>query len=276
LSDHTFENGVTDPTHNDRKPWWKRTVKAGASGIFQKRTMFLRHSQVFRRPPKAYRPPLSWSLGLLLFGVALAAAAMVHRRHLDARFQALVVRSEAAPFEIQRIRQDLASLSLDAKALQKELDARLAAADAQKTAEFYLVLDTGAKKLSLRLGDRVVREAPIQARPPRPIETASGEKVAAAPLTGAFTVRQKLESPAWKPPAWVWTESGRQAPSPLPDIPGGLGRYVVVLTEDVVLHSPPPADSPLTGARPGSFLAPESDLAAIWKRIGPQTRVYVF
>jgi hypothetical protein len=267
---------MTDPTKNDSKTWWRRTVKPGASGIFQMRTAFLRRSQVMRRPPKAYRPPLSWSLGLVLFGVALAAAAMVHRRHLDARFQTLVVRSQSAPFEIQRIRQDLASLSLDESALQKELETLLAAADAQKSSEFYLVLDTKAMKLSLRLGDRVVREAPLEARPPRPIETASREKLAPAPLSGAFTVRQKLERPAWKPPAWVWTEAGRRIPSPLPDIPGGLGRYVVVLTEDVVLHSPPPPDSPLKGAKPGSFLAPEADLAAIWKRIGPQTRVYIF
>jgi hypothetical protein len=43
-----------------------------------------------------------------------------------------------------------------------------------------------------------------------------------------------------------------------------------------VLHSPPPPESPLKGARPGSFEAPEDDIAAIWKRIGPETRVYVF
>jgi hypothetical protein len=267
---------MTDPPSNDRKAWWKRTVKPGASGIFQKRTLFLRHSQVFRRPPKAYRPPISWSLGLLLFGVILGAAATVQRRQLDARFQALVLRSQSTPFEIQRIRQDLAALWLDESALQKEFDARLAAADAQRSSEFYLVLDTKTSKLSLRLGDDIVRETPFESRPPRPVEMASGERLAPAPLSGAFTVREKLERPAWRPPAWTWTEAGLKVPSPLPDIPGGLGRYVVVLTDDVVLHSPPPPGSPLKGAMPGSFLAPEADLAAIWKRIGPQTRVYVF
>jgi hypothetical protein len=266
---------MTDPTNND-SGWWKRTVNPRASGILQLKTVFLRPSQVVRRPPKLFRPPLAWSLGLLLFGVALGTAAFAHRRHLDERFQALVLRGQSAPFEIQRIRRDLAPLSLDEAALEKELEARLAAVEAQESSEFYLVLDTKARKMSLRVGDRIVREASLEARAPRPILTASGEKLAPAPLSGAFTVRQKLESPAWKPPAWVWSEAGRPVPSPLPDIRGGLGRYVVVLTDDVVLHSPPPPQSPLKGAKPGSFLAPEADLAAIWKRIGSQTRVYVF
>ena len=138
------------------------------------------------------------------------------------------------------------------------------------------MLDTKAKKLSLRVGDRVVREAPLEVAPAAADRTASGERVRAPPLSGAFTVRQKLERPAWKPPAWVWTEAGRPCPRRCPTIPGGLGRYVIVLTEDVVLHSPPPADSPLEGRGPVRSMAPEEDLAAIWKRIGPQTRVYIF
>lgn len=266
---------MTDPTKNEPR-WWKRTIGPRASGIFQVRTVFLRPSQIVRRLRKLWRPPIAWILWLLLFGVALAAAAIVHRRHLDARFQELVVRGRSAPFEVQRIRRDLASMALDEKALERELEARLAAADAQESADFYLVLDTKAKKLSLRVGDRLVREAPLEPGAPRPILAASGEKLTPAPLSGAFTVRQKLENPDYKPPAWMWREAGRPAPSPLPEIRGGLGRYVVVLTDDAVLHSPSPPQSPLKGAKPGSFLTPEADLAAIWKRIGPETRVYVF
>jgi len=275
MTDPTDLGGRREPAGN-RRAWWKRTVKPGLSGIFRLRTSYLRRSQVLRVAPKPFRPPVSLSLFLLLVGVALGAAATVHRGQLDTRFQSLVTRAQAAPFEIQRIRRDLASLSLDEKALERELQARLSAADAQKSSEFYLVLDAKAKKLSLRLGNRIVREAPLEARPPRPYTTASGEKLATPPLSGAFTVRQKLERASWKPPAWVWTEAGRPVPSPLPEIPGGLGRYVVVLTDDVVVHSPPPPESPLTGAKPGSFLVPEGDLAAMWKRIGPETRVYIF
>jgi hypothetical protein len=65
-------------------------------------------------------------------------------------------------------------------------------------------------------------------------------------------------------------------PQPLPGLPGGLGRYVIELDGDYVVHSPPPPESPLKGAKPGSFLVPEADLGAVWKRITPSTRVYVF
>jgi hypothetical protein len=260
----------------DARPVWKRPIVRRASGIFQLRTAFWRRSQVIKRPARLWRPPLEASLCLLLFAVVLAAVAIAHRKRLDARFDALVLRGQSAPFEIQRIRHDLAALDLDEKALSRELDTRLAAAEEEDASDFYLVLDTKTKMISLRVGDRIVREAPLAVGPPRTIRTASGERVAEPPLSGAFTVRQKLERPSWKPPASVWTAAGLPVPSPPREIPGGLGRYVIVLAEDVVLHSPPPPQSPLQGPRPGSFEAPEADLAAIWKRVGNETRVYVF
>jgi hypothetical protein len=266
---------VNERSKGDRG-WWLRTVAPQASGIFRRRTEFLRRSQALRRPPKLPRPTVSASLLLLLFGVAVAGAAFAHRRSLDARFEAQVVRGRTAPFDVQRIRRDLAALDLDEKALARELEARLSAAAQQAASDFYLVLDTRTKTLTLRFGDRIVREAPLAVGPPRFLRAASGERVTAPPLTGAFTVRQKLERPAWKAPASAYIQAGRPVPDPLPEIRGGLGRYVVVLAEDVVLHSPPPVESPLHGPRPGSFEAPEADLAAIWKRIGPETRVYVF
>jgi hypothetical protein len=262
---------------DNRDPaWWETPVAPRASGIIRRRTAFLRKSQAIPRPPKLWRPRALWGLWVLLFGVALGAAATLHRRALDARFAARVVRGQSVSFEIQRIRRDLAALDLDEKTLERELAARLAAAEVQQSEEFYLVLEPRAKRMSLRLGDRIVREAPLAVGAPRPIVSASGERFPAARLSGSFTVRQKLERPAWKPPAWVWQNAGLPVPAPLPEMRGGLGRYVVVLAEDVVLHSPPPPESPLKGARPGSFEAPEEDLGAIWKRIGPETRVYVF
>ena len=264
-----------DPGREPRS-FWRRTIASRASGIFQLRTAFWRRSQVIKRPPRVWRPPIAASLGLLLAAVGLAAFATHQRKRLDARFDALVLRGQTAPFEIQRIRHDLAALDLDEKALSRELDARLAAAEEEEGSDFYLVLDTKAKQMSLRVGDRIVREAPLAVGPPRTLRTASGESVSEPPLSGAFTVRQKLERPSWKPPAAVWTAAGKRAPSPLPEIPGGLGRYVIVVAEDVVLHSPPPPESPLQGPRPGSYEVPEADLAAIWKRVGKDTRVYVF
>ena len=54
-----------------------------------------------------------------------------------------------------------------------------------------------------------------------------------------------------------------------------LGKYVIFLPDNYVIHSPP-SDSPLKGPKPGSFMVPEADLAAIWPRITKDTRVYIF
>ena len=48
------------------------------------------------------------------------------------------------------------------------------------------------------------------------------------------------------------------------------------LPDNYVIHSPPPAKSPLHGPKPGSFMVPEADMAAIWPRISTATRVYIF
>ena len=266
---------MTEAPLRDR-PWWRKTLGRRASGIFQIRTTALPREEALRRSRKVFRPPLLFSLCLLLFGVLLGAFAVLHRRTLDARFGAVVSGSRAAPFEVQRVRRDVVALDLDEKALEAELSARLASIDAQGLEEFHLDCDTKSKKLVFRFGEIVVREASLEVGPPRPIVSASGDRMPAAPLSGVFTVRQKMERPSWKPPAWLWAQAGLPVPSPLPSIPGALGRYVIVLTDDVVLHSPPPPDSPLKGARPGSLMAPERDLAAIWKRIGTDTRVHVF
>ena len=76
---------MTDSS-KDGSGWWKQTVHPRASGILQLKTVFLRPSQVVRRGPKLYRPPVRWSLALLLFGVALGAAAVIHRGRLEGRF----------------------------------------------------------------------------------------------------------------------------------------------------------------------------------------------
>jgi len=59
-------------------------------------------------------------------------------------------------------------------------------------------------------------------------------------------------------------------------VPAGLGRYVLVFSDGYLIHSPPPPESPLKAAKPGSFMVPEADLAAVWRRVGPGTRIYVF
>lgn len=246
------------------------------SGIISLKTAYLTRTQAFRRPRKLFRPSPTVNVGLLVFAFAIAGAVWFQRRALDARFDRVVQKNAAAPFELKRIREELATMETDEKTLSRVLDARLKYLDNLKRNEFYISIDTRARRFSFHYGDRVIRDAPVEVGPARKIEGKKGERWTFAPLTGSFNVRQKLEGAAWRVPPWVYAMRGERAPRPLPRVDKGLGTYVLVLSEDYVIHSPPAAASPLQGPKPGSFMVPEADLAAIWKRLGPETRVYIF
>ena len=242
------------------------------SGIVALKTRFMKKRVPGRKLP---RPSAGFLFVLfLLVGIGGVGAA-VHRRILEADFEARVARSQATPFEIKRIRAELADLELDQKTLGKALDARLKLMAAAKRNEFYIGIDTKRKEFSFHFADKTLRDAPLEVGAARTIE-AGKKKWTFAPLTGAFSVAGKSDSAAWRVPEWVYRMKGEKPPRQLPVVKNGLGRYVILLGNDYVIHSPPPADSPLKGAKPGSFMVPEADLAAIWKRIGPETRVYVF
>jgi hypothetical protein len=243
------------------------------SGILTLKTGYFKRPQL---TPKLFRPRVRWSLWLMLGAAALSGAAVLHRASVDRRLADAWKSGGGISFEVQKVRRDLSDLEIDEETLTRELDARLDYIANAENDDFSLVLDTRARRFSLRLGDDVLREAPVTLGPTAPIRSRSGRTWTFAPLTGAFSVKAKAVSPAWKAPEWVYVAAGRPAPDPLPAIPGGLGKYVVELDGDYVIHSPPPPDSPLQGAKPGSFLVPEADLAAVWKRITPRTRVYVF
>ncbi|HEY6051239.1 MAG TPA: L,D-transpeptidase [Thermoanaerobaculia bacterium] len=246
------------------------------SGIFAVRTGFLRITQQFRRPRKIFRPSWAVNGSLLVIAAALAVGAGLHRRSVEGRFAATVRESAGLPTEIKKARQALVDLEADEKTLGAALDARMKYAQSLGSEDFYLVLDTVHRKFLFQNGKKVVRESTAEPGPARAIEV--GKKRWTFPmLSGAFSIREKLENADWKPPAWVYAMNGVRPPDALPSVPSGLGRYVLVLSGgEAVVHSPPPPESPLKGPKPGSVEVPEADLAAIWKRIGPRTRVYVF
>ena len=246
-----------------------------ASGIIAVRTGFLRMSRRLRRAPKRPRPPWALSLGLLALAAAMGFGATLHRRSLEREFAESVRRSAAVPADIKLLRQELADSEADAKTLGAQLDSHLKYLESVKSEDFFIVLDTAKKRFRFQYGDRVVREAAAEPGLAKTIE-AGKRRWTFPPLSGAYSIREKLQGADWAPPAWVYAMNRTPVPQPLPRIENGLGKYVIVLSGDAVIHSPPPAGSPLKGVKPGSFLVPEADLAAIWKRVGPRTRVYVF
>lgn len=234
------------------------------------------HTLAARVRTRAPRPALATNLAVLALGLAVAGGATLHRQALDRRFAEVVARGASAPLEIKRLKGDLLRMDLTEEEMERQLDARLKYLQTVKKKEFYLSIDTEGGKLYLKNGDNVVRAAPVRIGEAATISGKGGKTWTFAPLKGAFAVTGKAEGASWRIPAWVYAKNRQASPRELPTLANGLGRFVVSLPNGYVIHSSPSPESPLKGAKPGSFLVPEKDLAAIWPRVANGMRVYVF
>ena len=223
------------------------------------------------------RPPLWLNLLLLCIAAATFVAARHQREIIRAKTAQLFKPAPNSSDELNRVRDQLASMDLSQAQLARELDAKLDYMHALQSEEFYLAVDTARKKLSLRIGKDVAREANIEIGEAKTITGDGGRTWTLVPLKGGFTVVSKSSDYDWTVPEWVYAMNHQPIPAQRPSIRNGLGKYLIVLPDNYVIHSPPPESSPLHGqAKPGSIMVPEADLAAIWPRITKSTRVYIF
>jgi len=222
------------------------------------------------------RPPLWLNLLLLIVAAATFVYAKYQRDVVVEKTAILFKRSGSSPAELNRIRDDLAQMDLTRDQLARELDGRMKYLDSLEGADFYISIDTQRRVLQLRFGRSVVRECPVEIGEAKTIKGRDGKTWTFLPLKGGFNVTGKEEDYVWAVPAWLYALHGEPMPVARRVVRDGLGKYVIFLPNNYLIHSPPPPDSPLQGPKPGSFMVPEADLAAIWPRITTQTRVYIF
>jgi hypothetical protein len=221
------------------------------------------------------RPPLWLNLTLLVIALATFLYAR-HQRDQIVRKSQILFKHADTPAEMNRIRDELAKMDVTKEELSRQIDARLQLAEAVKSEQFYLAIDASRKRMQLRLGHQIVRDMPVEPGGGKTIAGPGGKSWTFVPLRGAFNVEGKEIGAPWKVPAWVYAMNRQPEPAERPIVPDGLGHYVIVLPNGYVIHSTPSPDSPLKGPKPGSFLIPDADLAAIWPRITTATRVYIF
>ena len=234
-------------------------------------------SPPYRRERRSFpRPPLWLNLLLLVIAAATFAYAKHQRDVIEAKTAILFRHNENSPVELNRMRDELSQMDLTQAQLAHEIDGRMQYLQSLQSADFYISIDTQRKKLQLRFGNAVVREADVQIGEARTITSPTKKTWTFLPLKGAFSVTGKEDGYDWAVPDWVYAMRGEHEPAARAVVPNGLGRYVVFLPNSYVIHSPPPPESPLQGPKPGSFMVSEADLAAMWPRITNQTRVYIF
>jgi len=221
------------------------------------------------------RPPLWLNLLLLIIAAASFAYAK-HQRDVIRRKTVILFRNENSPAELNRMRDDLAQMDLTKEQLATELDGRMQFMQAQQGQNFYISIDTQKKKMQFRIGKSVVREADIQIGEATTVTSRDGKTWTFSPLKGAFNVVDKDDNYDSPVAEWVYAMRNQPAPADRLTIHNWLGHYIILLPNHYVIQSPPPPDSPLQGPKPGSYMVPEEDLAAIWPRISNETRVYIF
>jgi hypothetical protein len=223
----------------------------------------------------ARRPALWLNLVILVAGVAILLFAYEHRRRLDATFARVAKTQISSPYQLGKIRAELSSMELTRAALDQEIQNRLAMTAGFEAAEFYLAIDSANRKLRLHFGPEIVREAEVVIGEPLVVK-ADGRSWQFVPLKGALTVIGKVVDEPWEVPAWAWAMRNAPIPAVPVTVSGGLGKYVILLPNGYVIHSPPAADSPLQGVKPGSFMIAEEQMRTIWPRITGATRVYIY
>jgi hypothetical protein len=222
------------------------------------------------------RPPLWLNLLLLVLGIAGLAYARYHRERVSEEFSDVITREQRTPADVKKIKEDLAALDLNRDALQQQLEARMKFAGSLKSENFTLAIDTKARKLRFLYGGTVLRDADLTIGDSKTL-TANGKSWTFIPLKGAFPIEAKLVDYQWPVPEWVYAMNGQPVPPERPTIPNGLGKYVLFLPNGYAIHTQPAADSPLQGAKPGSYMVSEDVMRAIWPRIiVGKTQVYIF
>lgn len=222
------------------------------------------------------RPPLWLNLLLLILGVAGVVFARYHRDRVSSEFSDVINEQQRTPADVRKMKEDLAEMDLTRDVLQKELEGRMKFVGSLKSENFYLSVDTKARKLRFYYGDTILREADMTIGDSKTLE-AAGKKWTFIPVKGAFTVEAKIVGYDWQVPEWVYAMNNQPIPEQRPVIDGGLGEYVIFIGNGYVIHTPPKPESPLQGAKPGSYMVSDDVMRAIWPRIHKgKTPVYIF
>ena len=223
------------------------------------------------------RPPLWLNLTILLLALGGIALANLHRHRVTQEYSDVLTAKLRTPEEINQMKENLAELNLTREQLEKELDGRKEFMQSLESENFYLSIDTEEKKLRFHYGPAVLREGDIQVGEAATIEMPDKSKSwLFVPVKGSFKVDGKVADHSWTIPEWVYLMKNEPIPAKRPTMRGGLGRYVIQLPSGYVIHSPPAEESPLDGPKPGSIMASEADLRAIWPRLHKETKVYIF
>lgn len=233
-------------------------------------------SETPRRPsfPRAH-PVFFWGM-LTLIALFAGATAVVASRvpryqqemaELNARMTAQERATRDRVLQSKAERSELALALLQREVRIKQLEQK----------RVHLAINTQDSTLSLMHGPATLRRVRVVVGPDSVVRAPDGRTWRFVSAMGERTLTEKQRNPVYTVPEWVYISRGEPVPSEEERrVPGGLGSYVLVLSDGTEIYSEPQT-GPLKGtAKPGAFMVRGRDLVAMFDALRVDTPVYIY
>ncbi len=220
--------------------------------------------------PAARRGPVMVALGtaLLVFGALLALAAVGFGALLGAGYY--LARSQGGP--PAPVVEDERALAAENAQLTKKIEK-------VRPKGLFLVVDTGRNRITVRDGERVVREVVVSCGSGGVLEDPKGGRtwVFDTPR-GERQVKSKARNPTWIKPDWAFIEEGEEIPKKYDDRveEGVLGDYALGIGNGYFLHGTLYTRLLGRNVTHGCVRIGDADLEYLYKNVPLGTKVYLF
>lgn len=208
---------------------------------------------------------LPW-LGIAFLCLAAAAVAALLALH------AYQVKVERLAFETDSALPGLKEL----KAKNRDLTGQMRRNGPQGV---YIIIDTGKNLLTLKKGDKVLREAVVSSGSGNVLEDPNGQRswVFDTPR-GVFAVKALIRDPYWVKPDWAFIEEDKPVPKRLDErIEGGvLGQYALSFGNGFFVHGTLYTRMLGRNVTHGCVRVGDADLEAVFRSSSVGTKIFIF
>ena len=142
----------------------------------------------------------------------------------------------------------------------------------------YIVVDTGANKLYLMDGEKIVRVASCSTGSGSRLVDIAGKRVWVFNTPrGEFEVQRKIVKPVWTKPDWAFIEDGEPIPNNFADRldPNVLGKYALALPDGYLIHGSIYKRTIGMSVTHGCIRLGDEDLEAVYDAAQIGTKVYI-
>jgi lipoprotein-anchoring transpeptidase ErfK/SrfK len=208
---------------------------------------------------------LPW-LGFVLLGLAAVEVAAI-----------LIIRTHWVSVERRAFEADSALPGLkELKAKNKELTGQMRRNGPQGV---YIIIDTGKNQLTLKKGDKVLREAVVSSGSGNVLEDPNGQRswVFDTPR-GVFAVKAMIRDPYWVKPDWAFIEEDKPLPKRLDErIEGGvLGQYALSFGNGFFIHGTLYTRMLGRNVTHGCVRVGDADLDTVFRSSSVGTKIFIF